>query len=394
MSAFRQIGAVSAMGLRSVPARFGTSLVVVVGIAAVVAVLVSALAIANGFTRAAADTGDAGRAIVLGGSTEASSSMSREIALAVQDAPGIRAGEAGVPVASAEALVFVAVTNVNTGLDAFVTLRGVGASAFELRPEVSLVEGRMFERGAHEVVVGRSAQQRLGSLDIGANLSLPNGEWSVVGVFESGGNALQSELMTDAETLLNAYQRNIYNSVTVRLADEQGLSRLAAAIDTDPAITSVDATREDEYYAAVAAPVSQLLTFIAYGIGGIMAFGAVFGALNTMYSAVSTRATEIATLRAMGFGSVPVVVSVLVEALVLAVTGAFVGALVAWLVMDGSTISTMTGITPSQLTFGLEVGLDLTLIGIAFATTIALIGGLFAAVRAARVPVAAALQMV
>jgi putative ABC transport system permease protein len=394
MSAFREIGAVSAMGLRSVPARFGTSLVVVVGIAAVVAVLVSALAIANGFTRAATGTGDPGRAIVLGGNTEASSSLSREVALTVLDAPGIRAGEAGVPVASAEALVFVAVTNVNTGLDAFVTLRGVGARAFELRPEVRIVEGRMFERGAHEVVVGRSAQQRLGSLDIDSVLTLPNGEWSVVGVFESGGNALQSELMTDAETLLNAYQRNVYNSVTVRLDDEQALPRLAAAIDADPAMTSVDVTREDTYYAAVAGPVSQLLTFIAYGIGGIMAFGAVFGALNTMYSAVSARATEIATLRAMGFGSVPVVVSVLVEALVLAVVGAFAGALVAWLVLDGSTISTMTGITPSQLTFGLEVGLDLALIGIAFATTIALIGGLFAAVRAARMQVAAALQLV
>lgn len=394
MNVLRQIGAVSAIGLRGVPARFGTSMVVVVGVAVVVAVLVAALSIAGGFVRAAAGTGEADRAIVLGGNTEASSSLSREAVMAVQDAPGVRVNPDGAAVASAETLVFVAATNQHTGLDAFVTLRGVGARAMELRPEVTLVEGRMFEPGAHEVVVGRGVRQRLGGLGIGSTLALPNGEWAVVGVYGSGGNAHESELMTDSETLLNAYQRNQYSSLTVRLDGDDALQRLSAAVEADPSIAGVQVVREDEFYAAAAAPVSQLLTVLAWGIGGIMAFGAVFGALNTMYSAVSARTAEIATLRAMGFGSVPVVVSVLVEALVLAVAGALAGALLAWLVLDGSTVSTMTGVTPSQLTFGLEVGFDLVLVGVGCAAAIALVGGLFAAVRAARLPVASALQMV
>lgn len=394
MSALRQIRAVTALGLRSIPARFGTSMVVVVGVAAVVAVLVGALAIAGGFTTAAVASGDAGRAIVLGGATEASSGLSRETVVTVMNAPGVAAGEDGAAAASAEALAFVAVTNAYTGLDAFVTLRGVGPRAFALRPEAEIVEGRMFQQGAHEVIVGRAAQQRLGSLDIGSSVGLPNGEWAVVGVFESGGNALESELMTDAEAVLNAYQRNDYNSVTLRLDGEQGLERLSTALADDPSISAVEVAREDEYFAAASEPVSRLLTIIAYSIGGIMAFGAVFGALNTMYSAVSARATEIATLRAMGFGAGPVVVSVLVEALVLAIAGALAGTLVAWAVLDGSAVSTMTGNTPSQLTFRLDVGLGLTLIGIGCAAAIAVVGGLFAAVRAARLPVASALRMV
>lgn len=394
MRLLKQIGSVSALGLRSVPARLGTSMVVVVGVAAVVAVLVAALAIAASFTRAAAGTGDRGRAIVLAGETEASSGLSRDNVLAILDGPGIVANEGGASIGSADALVFIAVTNVNTGLDAFVTLRGVGPRVTELRPEFRVVQGRMFDRGAHEVVVGRAAQQRLGGLDVGSSVNLPNGEWTVVGIFDSAGDSHESELMTDADTLLNAYRRDGFNSVTVRIDGEQGLERLRASLAANPSITSIDVRREDEHFAAAFRPVSQLLTIIAYGIGSIMAFGAVFGALNTMYSAVSTRAIEIATLRAMGFGAFAVVISVLVEALVLAVAGGLAGTFVVWGLLDGSVISTMTGNTPSQLTFALELEPGTALVGIACAVMIALVGGLFAAIRAARVPVASALRMI
>jgi putative ABC transport system permease protein len=393
MSAFTEIGAVTGMGLRSVPARFGTSLVVIIGIAVVVAVLVSALAIATGFARSAASTGNPSRAVVLNGATEAGGQMSRENAINVMDAAGIEKGADGQPVASAETLSFVPVSDRHTGLNAFAALRGIGPNAAALRPEITLVEGRAFARGAHEVIVGRAVQRRLGGLEVGSSITLPNGDWDVVGAFESGGDAHESELLTDADALLDAYRRNGYNSVTVALDGPGGFERLGAALDADPTL-GVEARREDEYYAAQSQGVSMLLLIVAYGIGGIMAFGAVFGALNTMYSAVSTRTTEIATLRAIGFGTGAVVVSVLCEALVLGLVGALIGGLAAWVLLDGSMVSTMTGVTPSQLTFGLQVGPKLLLVGGAFAVGIAAVGGLFAALRAARIPVASAMRLV
>jgi putative ABC transport system permease protein len=392
MSAFKEIRAVTGMGLRSVPARLGTSLVVVVGVAAVVAVLISALAIATGFRRASAATGSPARAVVLSGTTESGSQVTRENAIKVMDAPGVEVGADGQPVASAETLAFVPVSDRHSGLNAFATLRGVGRKASALRPEIKLVAGRMFSTGAHEVVVGRAVQQRLGALEVDSGVTLPNGEWKVVGVFESGGDAHESELLTDADTLLDAYRRNGYNTVTVALDGSTGFDRLSAALDAEPSL-AVKAQREDDYYAAESRSVSTLLLIVAYGIGGIMAFGAVFGALNTMYSAVSTRTTEIATLRAIGFGAGAVVVSVLAEALVLGLAGALVGGLAVWLLLNGSTVSTMTGVTPSQLTFALQVRPGLVAIGIGFAVAIAAVGGLFAALRAARVPVASAMRM-
>lgn len=393
MSAVQEIRAITGIGLRSIPARFGTSMVIVVGVAAVVSVLIAALAIATGFKRAAANTGSATRAVVLAGNTESASTISHENAVTIKDAAGVKAGSGGQAVLSAEALAFVPLTDQHRGLNAYATLRGVGPGAFVLRPEVKIVEGRMFNRGTHEIIVGRGVQRRLGGLDVGSSITLPNGEWQIVGAFESGGDAHESELMTDADTLMNTYQLKTYNSITVALDGPDGFQRFSTAISSNPTLT-VNAEREDAYYAAESRPVSTLLTIVAYGIGGIMAFGAAFGALNTMYSAVSTRAKEIATLRAMGFGAAPVVASVLIEALILGLAGALIGALLTWLLLDGSTVSTMTGVTPSQLTFGLQVGPGLILIGIAFAATIAGVGGLFAAVRAARLPVAMAMRMV
>jgi putative ABC transport system permease protein len=295
---------------------------------------------------------------------------------------------------TAEVLVFIGVTDPANGRDAYVTLRGVGPLAGELRPEAKLVEGRLFRSGARELVVGRAAQRRLGrALAVGSTVSLPDGGWEVVGVFESNGDSHESEALTDADTLLSAYRRNQFSSVTVRLDGESSLEQFRAALDADPTL-SVSAAREDDYYAATTGPFSRLLTAVAYGIGGLMAFGALFGALNTLYAAVSSRATEIATLRAIGFGPAPVVVSVLAEALLLALVGASIGALLSWMLLDGSNISTMTGSSPSQLTFRLQVGPQLILVGILSATAIAIVGGLFAAMRAARVSLAAGLRMV
>jgi putative ABC transport system permease protein len=392
MSRVKQMLSVAAMGLRSVPSRLGTSLVVVIGVAAVVAVLVCALAVTSSFTHAAAKTGNPLRAIVLNSDTEADSGLSRENVGAILNAAAVRSGPAAQSLGSAEALEFVSLVDQHSGLNAYTTIRGVGSQVLRLRPELHLVEGRMFNRGAHEVIVGRAVQHRLGGLQVGSHITLPNGDWTVVGAFESGSDAHESEVLADAETLLNAYHRNDFNSVTLALSGPEDFARFNTALGAVPKL-SVKAYPEPEYFAIMQKSVSELLIAIAYGIGGIMALGAVFSALNTMYSAVSTRAVEIGTLRAIGFGAAPVVVSVITEALALGLAGAVIGCAIAWLLLDGTTMSAMTGVTPSQLTFQLTVGPTQMLIGSAFAAVIVAIGGVLAAIRAARIPVAAALRM-
>jgi len=392
MSWLNQIRSVTAVGLSSVPARLGTSMVIVVGLAAVVAVLVSALALAQGFRDAARKTGSASRAIVLNGDTEGAGALTRENVLTLLNAPGIRKAAGGEPVASADALTFIGLRNSITGLNAYVAVRGVGPQAPALRPEMKLVEGRMFAPGAREVVVGRAVQHRLGGLAPGATVPMQNGDWTVTGVFESGGDAHESELMTDAAMLLDATRRNVFASLTVALEGEGALERFRSAAQSDPTLT-VKVWREDEYFELASRNVSSLLTAVAWGIGGLMAFGAVFAALNTMYTAVGVRAGEIATLRAMGFGAGPVVASVIIEAVLLALTGALIGALIAWALLDGSRVSAMSGISSSQLTFGLHVGPALLATGIACGIGIAVVGGALAAVKAARIPVAEAFRM-
>lgn len=393
MSTLRQTFATTELALRGLPARLGTSLVIVVGVATVVTVLVSVLAVATSFTRTALSTGREDRAIVLGegAESEAGSFVRRENAVTIMDAPGVARTADGQSVASPERLVSVPLVNERTGVDAFVMLRGVGTQMSTLRPEIRLVEGRVFERGAHEVIVGRAVQKRLGGVEIGSRITMPDGEWLVVGVFESGGDSHESEMLTDVETLLSAYRQSGYNSVTVALDGPQGFERLQAAIAADPSLAAT-ARREIEYFATASQFVSRLLTFVAYGIGSIMTLGAAFGALNTLYSAVSTRAHEIATPRAIGFGAGPVVASVLLEALALALAGALIGTSIAWFLFQGATVSAMSGVSPSQLTFALSITPRLVIVGIATACAIAAVGGIFAATRAARVPVALALR--
>ena len=394
MSLIREAAAVTAMNLRSIPARYGTSLVIVVGIAAVVAVLVSVLAMAKGFIETATRSGRSERAIVLGrgANSESSGGFSRDNATTILNAPGIRRSKEGKPIASAENLAAVLVPNAVTGRDAFIIVRGIGPEALALRPEIKLVEGRMFKPGLNELVAGRSAQTRLGGLAIGSSVPLPQGDWKIVGVFDSNGDSHESELLTDANTLIATMRRGeFFNSTTVWLEDDGAFETFKNSVTTDPTL-SVDVKREPDYFEELSRPVGRLLKIIAYVIGGFMALGAVFGALNTMYSAISARAVEIATLRAIGFGATPVVASVFAEALLLALTGSAVGALVAWLFFNGSHVSTTTGTNPSQLTFTLNVTPELIASGVVCALIIGVLGGLFPALRAARRPVAMALR--
>jgi putative ABC transport system permease protein len=389
----KQIAAVTTVALETVPHRLGTSLVIVIGTATTVAVLISALAIATGFTRAATKTSSPDRAIVLGGLNEASSSISRAAVKTIMDAPGVAHTATGEPIASAETLESIPLTDSRTGLDAWFTVRGVGSQALALRPEIHLVRGRFFVPGRREVIVGRGIEERLGRLRLGSHIALPDGDWEVVGTFATGGGSRESEILTDASSLMSTYHSSEFNSVTVRLVSPSDFARFSAALASNP-ILSVTAQREDEYYTRISRPISRLLETTAYGLGSIMAFGAVFGALNTMFSAVRARRTEIATLRAIGFGGASVIVSVVVEALVLGLTGALLGALAAWLLLEGARVSTMMSTdTFSHITFGLEVGPRIVLTGVLFALGITFAGGVFAARQASRISIAAAMQV-
>lgn len=395
MTVLRQVSSVVGMNLRSLPQRTGPSLVILIGIAGVVAVLVSVLAMAVGFSRTIAGAGSPDRALILSGGAlqEAMSSIPSDAVGNIVNAPGIAKDAAGRPIAAAEALAQIQVTPRGGGKPINVALRGVASIESELRPEIHLVAGRMFHPGVHELIVGRALEKRY-DLTIGSHLDFQNGDWAVVGIFASTGpSTLDSEMFTDAETLLAAYQRSWFHSVTVRLAGPGSLDELKHALAADPTL-HVNVYRESAFAAAQSRALNTVLKWIGYFIGGMMAGGALFGALNSLYASVSARSVEIATLRAIGFGSGSVVVSVLAEALLLAVAGGLLGALCAWLFFNGHVSSMqLSGLQP-PVAFAMSVTPDLVLLGLIWACVIGLAGGLFPAMRAARLPVARALGAV
>ncbi len=392
MSALTQIASISALNLRSIPQRLGTSFVIIVGIAGVVAVLLSVLAMATGVMQTIANTGRPDRAIVLrgGSNSELASVLTREQANTIVDAPGVKRGADGKPIASAESLTLVELPTENGKSWANATIRGVGPAVLAVRPEMKIVRGRMFKPAVHEVIVGSKAQSQFDALGLGKRIAFANGDWEVVGVFESGGDRHESEIFGDAETMMSAIQRNAYQPITVQLESPASFEAFKTSLTTNPTL-SVDAKRESDFFAEESKPISRVLSIVAYVVGGIMAVGALFGALNTMYSAVSARTREIGTLRALGFGSAAVIVSVFVEALALSLIGAILGSLAAWLFFDGHIINTSGG-GITQLVFALTLTPALIALGITWAAIIGLIGGLFPAVRAARLPVSEALR--
>jgi putative ABC transport system permease protein len=395
MSALTQIAAVSAMNIRSLPQRIGTSSVVVIGIAGVVAVLISVLAMSTGLVRTLQKTGPDSRAVVVrtGSSAELVSVLSNDAALAIADSAGISKGSNGHPLASPETLLIMNLTK-KDGADASAPFRGLTEEGFEVHPEIKIISGRIFQAGVTEMIVGKSAQRLYKGLDLGSQVKLRGAIWTVVGIFESGGSGRESELIADKQTLNSAYQRgNGEQSVWVVLDPQGGFQTFKDSITTNPQL-QVDVSTEKDFGSQQSAQISSILKIVAYVVGGIMAIGAIFGALNTMYSAVSTRSREIATLRAIGFGPVPVVVSVFVEALLLALIGGSVGALIAWLLFNGHSVDTLGGGFAGQLIFDLAVTPGLVALGIVWACVIGVIGGLFPAIRAARLPVATALRAV
>jgi putative ABC transport system permease protein len=387
----RQAWSVTKVGIATIPQRLGSSSVIIVGIAGVVGVLVALLAMAEGFRHTLAATGDAETAIVLrGGATaELSSGVGRDEVTLIEQLPGILKDAKGKPIASPELVVVANIPKKGTATDANVEIRGVGEQAFALRPNVRIVSGRTFSPGLRELIVGKGALAQFAGVEPGAKINLGNQQWTITGVFESG-DAHESELWGDVETVSATYRRQGYQSVTVRLTSPDALDPLKAAIASDPRL-KVDAKTTLDYYSAQSESLTKVIRIMGIVIGVIMGIGAIFGALNTMYAAVATRAREIATLRAIGFRGLPVVVSVLLETMLLALVGGLLGAAVAWLIFNNYTVSTL-GANFSQVVFAFKVSPALVGSGLKWALAIGFIGGLFPALRAARLPVTTALR--
>jgi len=392
MGNWKQIVAISTMNVKSIPHRLGTSSVVIVGIAGAVGVSVSILAMVGGIGQMTSSTGQPDRAIVVssGASYEILSSLSREAAVTIAYAPGVKRGYDDKPIASTEALVIVRAPMRRESRDGNLTLRGVGPAAPELRPEVKLVAGRMFQPALRELIVGRTAARQFRGLEVGSRVSLRGTDWTVVGTFSSRGDPLEAGMLTGSDTLQSAFRRDAFQSVAVQLESADAFEGFQAALAANPSL-AVDVLRESDYYAEQSRSFTQILSVIAYLIGGIMAVGAVFGALNAMYASVSVRTAEIATLRLLGFGAEAVVTSVLVEALLLAAVGGVVGSGAAWLAFNGNVVST-TGGGVSELAVPLLVDSGLVGRGLFWACVIGLLGAGLPAIRAARAPLAAALR--
>lgn len=385
--------AAARIGIASLPQRWGASSVIVVGIAGVVGVLVAMLAMGEGFKATLASTGDDSSAIVLRGGSQAESNsvITRDQVPLVASLPGIVRGQDNRPLLSPEMSQVVNLVSKADGTDTNVQFRGIGELGWAVHDKVRIVQGRRFGAGLREVVVGQGALGQFRGLEVGSTLALGREQWTVVGVFASG-DAHDSELWGDAQTLASTYNRSAYQSITVKTGDKAGFEQFKAAMAADPRLKlDVETTRT--YYAKQGGGMSTLITVLGTVIGAIMAVGAVFGALNTMYAAVATRAREIATMRAIGFRGLPVVAAVMLETMLLALVGGVLGGLVAWLVFNNYSVSTL-GSNFSQVVFQFRVSPELLWSGLKWALGIGLVGGLFPALRAARLPITAALREV
>ncbi len=393
MRAINQILAVTWLNLRNLPQRVGSSMVAVVGVAAVVLVFAAVLSMARGFERTMISAGAEDTAIIMrsGSTSEMSSGLSNDQALVIANAPGVLK-DGDTPLVSAELYVIVDVKKKSNGLDANVPFRGIQSSAFDVRRDVKITEGRMFETGRNEILVGRAAQSEFQGLDVGSKIQFGRTEWTVVGTFSAGGGVSESELWTDVRVLQDAYRRgNSFQTVRARLESPASLEVLEAYLKEDPRIDP-DVMSEREFYLDQSQQLTQFIKLVGYPLTILMSIGAIFGALNSMYSSVTVRGKEIATLRALGFGPFPVLVSTIIESTLLALIGGLLGGLLALLIFNGFQVSTLNGASFSQVVFDFAVTPDLLGDGLRVALVIGVVGGLFPAIRAARLPVAQALR--
>ena len=384
-----QTAAITSLNLKSIPERWGASLVIIVGLAGVVAVFTALLAMAEGFQSTLKSAGRADVAMVLRGGSQAelNSALLRDQATLIKQAPGIRKDDDDQPLASAEMIVIAELAKKGDRSGSNVTVRGIGPKGMKLRPQVKISEGRMFETGKRELIVGRGVSRQFDGARVGEALRFRGSDWTVVGVFDSG-DANESELWCDVEVAQSSFNRQGFSSV--RAALDGPITTFKDALSADPRL-SVDVQTEQDYYSGQTKQFRATIGVLAGVVTAIMGLGAIFAALNTMYAAVAARAREIATLRAIGFGGLPVVLSVMIESLVLALVGGAIGAAIAYVLFNGFSVSTL-GQNFTQVVFAFKVTPALVVRGLVIAVIIGMIGGFLPAIRAARMPVTTALR--
>jgi putative ABC transport system permease protein len=384
--------AITGMNLKSLPARWGTAIVVVVCLTGVTGVLVSLLGMAQGFEKAFGSAGRQDRVVILstGQNTDIDSSISREQAPLLLSLPGFARDADGKPLAMLERFTLSDLP-ARTGADETLIVRGVGANVLRVRPEVHLIEGRMFTPGLREIDVGRAAAGRFKGLAVGRDVQLSGVTWKVVGMFEEGGSAHESEAWADVEAVMTAYNQDAYSALVGILASDPAFQTLKDAITANPKLSHTP-LREPAFYAQQGGVVSGAMRVLGYFVAVIMAIGAVFAAIDTMYASVEVRSVEIATLRALGFEAIPIVLSVLLECIVLCAIGAMIGGGIAFLAFNGFTASTIGGATGTRVAFQFAIGPDLLIQAIVWACAIGLVGGFMPALRAARMPIVEALR--
>jgi putative ABC transport system permease protein len=382
-----------AYNFRSIRERWTSTIVAVLGIAGTVGVFVAMLSLARGFKATLVASGSPGNALVMraGSSSEMMGGITLESVKVVQDAPGVAHDSSG-PLVTQEVVGVMPFPLISTGTDANVQVRGVSPNVLEIRRFVKMTEGRMFQPGLSELVVGKNASRTYQGLTLGNSVDFAGGHWKIVGVFDAGGSSFDSEVWCDGKLFNQVLHRpeNIFQSVTVHLTSPDSFNTLKDSLTTDPRL-NVDVIREIDYYAKQSTVMTKLITILGGFVAAIMAVGAIFGALNTMYSAVSERGREIATMRALGFSTWNVLLSFLFEALLISFAGGILGCLVV-LPLNGWTTNTMNFQTFSNIAFAFKITLDLLLMGILFALVMGVLGGFFPAIRAATRPVAVALR--
>jgi putative ABC transport system permease protein len=379
---------------RSIRARWTSTIVAILGIAGTVGVFVAMLSLARGFKATLVASGSPGNALVMraGSASEMMGGITLESIKVLQDAPGIARDASGSPLLTQDVVGVIPVPLISTGTDANVQVRGVSPNVLEVRKFVKIVQGRMFQAGLNELVVGKNASKTYQGLTVGNKIDFAGGHWEVVGVFDAGGSAFDSEVWCDSQIFNEVLQRpaNIFQSATVHLTSPATFQEFKDAVIKDPRM-NVDVYREIDYYAKQSTAMTRLITVLGGLVAGIMAIGAIFGALNTMYSAVAERGREIATMRAVGFSTWNVILSFLFEALLISFLGGLIGCL-AVLPLNGLTTSTMNFQTFSNVAFAFKITFDLLLLGVLFALVMGVLGGLLPAIRAAIQPVSVALR--
>ncbi len=389
---FSQIGTVIAMNIMSLPRRLWMSLAAVFAVSVVVAVLLAFLAMAKGFEKTLSGTGSDRIAIItrVASQSELNSVLGRDTVNIVTTAPGIAKDAGGDPMYSAELFVIVDGIKRSSQTEANIPLRGISLEGLDLREQMQIVEGRVFEPGRSEIVVGQGVQREFAGFELGREIRFGKTTWTVVGIFSTGGSVFESELWADAPTVQTQFQRgSSFQTVRVALETPGNVEPIQTFIDNDPQL-NLDVSTETDYFATQGEALSGIAIF-GWALSIVMGMGALAGALNTMYTSVAARSREIATLRAIGFSNTSAFAGTLAESILLSVIGGVIGALAAWLLFDGFQASTL-GSSFTQVVFTFELTPALFRDGVVLALAIGLIGGLFPAWRAARTPVVMAFQ--